>query len=458
MRQFLYMLAILVSATPKAFAQEDALDRIPTIAPLTQEKPARARVLSGSAYAGNAVEYFSTRDSLPVNLPVSATPDWLDKAFLDGRASVRINTRLRVVVSDRFSAIAQLHEKLPVDGDYRNDLREAYVEWRPAPSLAFEAGRVNVRYGVGYAFAPTDFLRSRAIADTLSSDPSAQRTDRLGVFMLRGEYFFSRGAVDVLYAPKLADPTPLLTSASTFNLGAGRTNGADRVIASAHYSIARDFDPQFVAYYDGNRWSGGVSITHALGDNITLYAEWAGGKAASLFSRAFSFGVDTGTFPDSVLQLSVGNDDTTFRNAVSAGFSYQTANKINLIVEYNYYGGGFSSYDWAQWFASGMQTNLNGELWYVRDFARDQTIPLSRNRVFIRLARDDAFLKNITLSAFALVNAGDGSVVGQFEADYKFSQKWSATFIAQTYTGATHSEYGSLPIASSAILSLQRSF
>ena len=55
-----------------------------------------------------------------------------------------------------------------------NSLREAYLSWQPASGASIlEAGRINLRYGPGYGYYPTDFFRDGSLRTSTTADPLA---------------------------------------------------------------------------------------------------------------------------------------------------------------------------------------------------------------------------------------------------------------------------------------------
>src|SRR5207244_12924542 len=113
----------------------------------------------------------------------SGTRD-LRRLSLDFMHASPFATGWRAVLSDR------LDHMRPSDGaaDTINSLREAYVSWQPqSASTVVDAGRVNLRYGPGYGYNPTDFFRDGALRTITSIDPFALRENRLGTVVARGQ-------------------------------------------------------------------------------------------------------------------------------------------------------------------------------------------------------------------------------------------------------------------------------
>src|SRR5262249_45237545 len=97
-------------------------------------------------------------------------------------------------------------------------------------------------------------------------------------------------------------------------------------------------------------------------------------------------------------------------------------------------------------------------LWYVRAYAADQQEPNSRQQVFLRIDRTDAFIDNLEITAFAFVDAYDGSVLTQVDFNYNLSDAWTFGALAGGSLGGSRTERGSLPQQASAILQVVRYF
>ena len=119
-------------------------------------------------------------------LPPSTAPemDWQNRTSLDGTQQWRLGEGLDANLSYRFNLVEENDIPIPAHQDFRNDLREAYLTWEPAPETFLEAGRINIRHGPALGFNPTDFFKTRTLVEQASEDPSVIRQDRLGVAMV----------------------------------------------------------------------------------------------------------------------------------------------------------------------------------------------------------------------------------------------------------------------------------
>jgi len=348
----------------------------------------------------------------------------------------------------------------PSHRNLRDDFREGFVTWEPAPQRYLEAGRINLRNGVALGFNPTDFFKTRTQIDQASLDPSVIRQDRLGTVMVRGQTIWDGGSASIAFAPKLTSPARLQGGglASGFDPHVDRTNGADRLLATLNFDLA-DLAPQALVYREGGTTRLGLNLTHPVGQSAIAYAEWAGGGEADLVSRAIAFGKRTGTLPEAAPSPLASDAAKTFRNDLSIGGSWTSESKITVNLEYHYHQAGFSHQDWRQFFAAGgsSRTAAN-ELWFVRGFAADQQEPATRHQAFLRADWTDAFTPGLELTGFAFVDLYDASTLAQLSASYAVSNAWTIAGYVSADLGGARTERGSLPTAASAIVQLVRYF
>jgi hypothetical protein len=463
------LLAVLLcaAALPANAAENGDLDLIPH----EIDEDAGQRPLAGApaaasgvnrVYLENAFTLSSRRGGLIVPAPPPAPFDWQNRTSLDTALQSNLAPHLDATFSDRFNLRGENDLDVSSRQTLRNDLREAYVTWEPAPRDYLEAGRINLRNGVALGFNPTDFFKTRSQVDQASLDPSVLRQNRLGTFMLRAQAIGDGGSLGVAFAPALYAPTALSsTGRPAFDPRLDRTNAANRLLLSVAYDVA-DLSPQAVIYREGNETRYGFDISRQLGQSIIGYAEWAGGRQHDLIDQAIRYGKETGTLPGASPTLLPSNAAKTFRNDLAVGASWTSTAKITVNLEYHYHQAGFSRQDWRNWFAAGgAQRDLRsatGTLWYIRGYANDQQQPLTRQQGFLRLDRTDAFISDLEPTAFAFVDLYDGSSLAQLTASYYLSNAWTIGGFLAANLGGARSERGSAPQAASAILQLVRYF
>ncbi len=462
-RAGMLLLAVLaLAATVPAWAQENSdLDRIPNaIPPEDQGAPGAALTARrGRYYVEDAAAISLLRHPL-VPFPPPRPADWQNRTSLDGIDQWDLDDRLTLTMSDRLS----LYEASSIDWgarrSLRNDFREGYLTWQPAGSDYLEGGRVNVRNGVALGFNPTDFFKSRTAVDQASLDPSALRQNRLGTLMARAEHLWSDGSASLALAPKLYPPTPIAASKAGFDPRLDRTNGANRLLATASYDLA-GLAPQALLYREGDMTKLGLNLSHQVGQSVIAYGEWAGGRQQSLIAEALAYGKRTGTLPPGAPIVPPTDTAKAFRNDLALGASWTSTAKITTNLEYHYHQAGFSDGDWRGWFASGQRRGSPGvasQLWYIRGYANDRQQPLTRQQAFLRVNATDAFTPGLELTALAFVDLYDGSSLVQLQASYYLSNAWTIGAYVSGDLGGVRSERGSLPQAASAVVLLVRYF
>ena len=437
-------------------ARADDVDLIPRAVREAAAAPAPPPPRAAKIFLEDALSAWSLREPA-VPVPGGTSLDARNRTSVDLRGRWRLGERLELSLSDRASAIEQNDFAFPSSRTWRNDWREGYLSWEPAPRAWLEAGRINLRNGVALGFNPTDFFKTRTLVDQSSQDPSALRENRLGTFMLRGQRIWNGGSASLAWAPRLYSPSPVVTGLPAAGLRAGleRTNGASRLLVSASFELA-DLAPQLLLYRENGVTRLGLNLSRTVGKSMVLYGEWAGGRYPNLIARALAYARETGTLPASAPAVLPTDAGERFQNDLALGFSWSGAAKLTINAEYLYHQAGMTREDWRRWFTTGTANAaslpVTGTLWYLRAFAADQQEPATRTQLFLRAAWSDAFVPHLELSGFALVNLYDRSRLVQLGARYDLSERWTLAAYLSANLGAAESERGSLPQAASAVL------
>lgn len=243
-----------------------------------------------------------------------------------------------------------------------NTLKEAYLSFRPSPAILIDAGRINVREGVGFAYNPTDYFSAGATRAVISIDPETLRDERMGALMGRFQTLWASGSLTGIFAPRVgAKPND-----STFNPDWGATNARQRWLLVWSQRLAQEFQPQISltgAEHESPRI--GVNLTHLLNSATVGYLEWSGGR--------------------------YGN--TEFRSQLSTGATYTTPYKLSLTLEYEY---------------NGAAVGTRGEV-------------TTRHNVFAYAHWDDLGIDRLGLTAFVRFDPYDHSRVTWMEARYHWN-------------------------------------
>lgn len=198
-------------------------------------------------------------------------------------------------------------------------LREAFVSWRPSASSVFDLGRVNLRQGLALGYNPSDSFKADVQRSLSTLDPNTLRANRLGVVTLRGQWFWTGGALSAAYAPQLGDAP---RTASAFSPDWGSSNPASRWLVQFSHAPHPLFNPQWsLSGGEGQSPQLGLNLSFLLGSATVLYGEYAGGRDRSQLDRAAHL-TDA---PLAWRQQFAGGVTHTFPNKLSLTAEYQTS-------------------------------------------------------------------------------------------------------------------------------------
>lgn len=464
-RRAWWFAALLSGVAADAVADDKDLDLIPD-AVMTDERPSdKPTGTRGAtkAYVEEALTFPGYRSRFTVPPPAAAHPDWKNRVSFDLRSEQAVSDDLSLAFSGRLNLYHQEGASFESRHDARHDFREGYATWRSGPETFFDLGRVNLKSGVALGFNPTDFFKTGAVVDRISEDPSVLRETRLGAFMVRGQRVWDGGALTLAYAPDIHDRgRAYATDNRSFDPGFDRTNAEHRALAKMSLDLGKDFAPEILAYHEADRTKLGLNVTRGVGDAITFYGEWAAGRRASLIEEAYRDGLKTGLFNAGTARLMPGDRDEAIMHDVALGASHASASKVTTNLEYHYHEAGMSRQDWRDWFDTGRGFSGNAgarsQLWQIRSYAVDRQEPLSQHSIFLRSEWQDAFVRDLTISGLATVNAYDRSTLLQLSADYHWSDTWTFGLRGTGNVGNGHSERGSATQFGSLVLKAIRYF
>ena len=262
----------------------------------------------------------------------------LVRGSFDLSISKRFENGLQFALSDRLDLIDPRAAGL---SQAVNSLREAYLSWQSsAGSAIVEFGRINLRYGPGYGYNPTDFFRDGTLRALTTADPFALRENRLGSVMVRAQTLWSGGSLSIAYSPKLEN----LPSQQAWNLDLGSTNNRDRTLVALTAQISPMVSSQFFLYKEDQRSTAvGANLTALVSDAMTAHLEWSHGRQ-----------------PDLLTRLAVAPLSMVESNRFVGGVTYTTANKLSVTAEYHFNGFGLGK---ARWNALAAQPLLKGAFW-----------------------------------------------------------------------------------------------
>ena len=406
-RSFLGPLIVLASiqATPAcgADAESDALNLESAAAAPAAETSRDTKITLEGAIGNSSQRYLlHSQDT--------------GRASFDFSHTARLAPGWRAVFSDRLDHIYPVGAG--ADSNV-NSLREAYVSWQPeGGNSVVEFGRVNLRYGPGYGYNPTDFFRGGSLRTLTTADPVALRENRLGTVMLRGQRLWADGSLSVAYAPKLADRP----NTDGWSLDLGSTNNRDRGLVALGTQFSQRVSSQLLLYKErGLSAALGASLTGLLSDAAVAHVEWSRGREPDLLSRALALPGATAT-----------------RNRFTGGITYTTLGKLSVTVEYLYNGFALNESNWAALGATPL-----AQFAYLREGLRLLELA-PRQAYMIYVTQKSLGLKNLDLTAFLRINANDYSRLAWVELRHHWTS-FDLAFQLQQNMGRSTSEFGILP-------------
>ncbi|MBK9237036.1 MAG: hypothetical protein IPO19_13975 [Rhodoferax sp.] len=341
----------------------------------------------------------------------------IGRVSLDFSHSARLAADWRAVISDRVDAVHPTDDGADA---VVNSLREAYLSWQPqGGNTTIEFGRINLRYGPGYGYNPTDFFRDGSLRVLTTANPFALRENRLGTVMLRAQHLWNNGSLSAAYSPKLADRP----SSSGWSADLGATNNRDRALIALGTQFSQRVSSQVLAYkVQGNSPTVGASATALLSDAAVAHVEWSRGRESDMLSRAVGL-----------------PGPASARNRFAAGLSYTTLSKLSITGEYHYNGFALSQSNWTALGAASPDTQVS----YLVHAQRLQELA-SRRAYLIYLTQKGLGMKDLDLTAFLRVNADDHSHMAWIELRRHWPS-FDLAFQLQQHTGRITSEFGVLP-------------
>ncbi len=399
-----FLALALAQAIPAraADAELDALNL--ESAPVVAPEVGRSTKLFFEGAVGNASQRY---------LPESRD---LGRASMDLTYSARLAPGWSIALSDRLD---YLHPRAAGTDATVNSLREAYLSWQPeGGKTVLELGRINLRYGPGYGYNPTDFFRDGTLRVLTTADPFAMRENRLGSVMMRGQRLWSGGSLSVALSPKLADRP----SADGWSLDLGSTNHRDRALIALGTQFSQRISSQALLYKESGLSSAvGVNLTALLSEAAVAHLEWTRSSEPDLMSRALALPGAAST-----------------RNRFVGGVTYTTLGKLSLTAEYQYNGFGANQAEWRA-----LDTMPMVQLAYLREALRLQDLAL-RQAYLLYVTQKSLWLKELDLVAYLRVNAEDQSRLAWLELRHHWPRA-DLTLQWQQNMGSASSEFGILP-------------
>lgn len=302
-------------------------------------------------------------------------------------------------------------------------VKEGYVSWRITPLQLIDVGRINEHIGAAVGYNPTDFFRTGAISPDVPPDPDSRRTNRLGSVGLRAQQLWNSGSLSLMLSPRLTSRSEPGNPQASSDLQ--RTNGVDRWMLVGSQRLGALVQPQWTMYGErGQAPQFGQNLSVPLGNAVVAYAEWTGGRRASLIGRA------------------TGIDDCAFRASSAIGATWTLPVDLSLTAEIQSNGAGATAAQWSSLAASHPMAWGNA----LQTAVAAQELP-SRHALFVMAAWHNIGVRRLDLSGFVQADAGGGRQYW-LELRRRFD-RFDVALQLQSQTGATWSEFGAMPEARS---------
>lgn len=320
----------------------------------------------------------------------------------------------RLTLSDRLDHVDP--EPVGIDATI-NTLREAFVSWQDeAGSTYADLGRVNLRFGPGYGYNPTDFFRDGSQRNITTPDPVALREARQGSVVLRGQRLWQGGSAAVILSPKLANRP----SADGFSLDLGSTNNRDRAVLMLSHELREGISGQVLAYKaEGDGTLVGANLTALAGDSVVLHGEVAAGRDRTLAARAW------------------GTNETRRSQRAVAGATWTSASKLSVTAELQYNGFALDRQGWQR------AVDAGTDLSYLLEAERQQDLA-ARRAVLVYVQQKDLGMRGLDLTGFVQRNQQDHSRMTWIELRRRWSQ-FELALQVQQQDGRADTHFGSVP-------------
>ncbi len=323
-----------------------------------------------------------------------------------------------------------------------NILREAWASLRLGPAaepMYLDAGRINWRLGVAGGYNPSDFFKSRAVRSQTSQDPAALRAERLGTFMLRGQWLQSGGAWSLAVAPRLTERDA--ADEGSYSLATQRTNrqGALLLRWAPRLGERGTLDLQLFRR-ERERVQLAGNATWLASDALVLYTEFAVGQ------RPLLVGPEATAAP------------RARRERLALGGTYTLPAGLELTLELQRAADALSRGDWNAWRAAAAAATQQRLGALARERAALQE-PLVRAGWFARVGWREPFgITGLDLAALVQANAYDDSRLWQLKGTQHLGGPWSASLLAGALSGRRDSEYGASGLKSYVSAQLSAAF
>ena len=245
------------------------------------------------------------------SLKSTSSPSTFINASFDYWLQHRVNSDWRAIVSGRLdisdgsaSSRSEIHT-----------LRELALQWQPTSNSVFDVGRINMQFGEGIGFNPTDVFREGALRNVTSIIPADLRRNRQGTVMLSAQRLWEGGALLGVIAPRI----PGNASSDTFSPDLSSTNSRDRVVLSLSQRVGAELTPQLLLV-------AGRKQSPEIGFNLS----------ALPLAGLVAYGeINVARRPSTLAAIDAWPSDIAWRPQSAVGFTWSLSDSASLTVEHD---------------------------------------------------------------------------------------------------------------------------
>jgi hypothetical protein len=424
----------------EAVAPNDAANEAPPL-------PATPSDAANPANAANAANVVNAADAAALNLadavPAASAPSpavhpWKffvqdavrESGYRDAPSSLRNQLSFDLLyqqaivpsVSVNFSARFDRFDPLSRSAaPHRSEstIREAFASWNVTPLTGVDAGRINERPGAAVGYNPTDFFKAGAVNLDVSPDPESRRTNRLGTVGVRAQHLWDGGSAQLLFSPRLASYSAPGNPFASSDLQ--RTNGVNRWLFVGSQRVSASVQPQLLVYGEqGQAPQVGLNLSVVPASSVVAYAEWTGGRRASLIGR------------------STGVDDRAFRTSSAIGATWTTPLDLSITAELQSNGAGATPSQWRALQSSDPRAWGSA----VQTGVASQDLP-TRHGAFVMAIWRNVGIRRLDLSAFVQADQGGGRQAWlELRRHY---DRFDVALQLQRQGGPSWNRYGAMP-------------
>jgi len=316
-------------------------------------------------------------------------------------------------------------EKFSDENTYNIQINQLYYQSSSSP-LSFLIGRKKVRWGVSYAYSPTDLVSQTKTPE----DPDDRLNLVKGADLLQVSWIRDNGQFDLVYTPDIN---------WDFNDSLFRTNRVGMRI----YQLIEPFDFSVVGIFEeGGNWAAGCNTTVTFGNALELHAEYL---YNSNNRRSYP---NLNSDPSSLGDIFF-SDRSGGTHEVVLGGQYTFPGKWNLVMEYLYRSAGLSDNEFSaysermDYLDNAMSSNPAAQPHFYEAVSYF-SVPLNRNYLFTRLYQPE-ITKHLSCELFSYLSLDDGSGMCVLMPKYESGNDYDIYLRLKKFWGGTDTEFGLVP-------------